>query len=66
MSISEHTRRRWSDQVQYLLDHAEEMTDWEVEFVDSMEELLSRGADLSMKQSFKLRQIYDDVQEEVG
>lgn len=66
MGIGEETRRRWDNRIEYLLSHAEEMTDWEVEFVDCMEDLRSRGVDLSTRQSFKLREIYNHVQEEVG
>jgi hypothetical protein len=42
------------------------MSDWEVAFVDDMNTVLDRGRDLTLRQSFKLNEVYHKVQEAVG
>lgn len=61
--ITEATRRRWKRQLSAVQTAAEcdmlDLSDWEVDFVESVEKLLNEDKDLSFKQSCKLGRIYD-------
>ena len=66
--VSEETRKRWSERVEYLLEdeHALRLNDWEAGFVQDIEKRISDGKDLTLAQSSKLNQIYHRIDEEIG
>jgi hypothetical protein len=63
MSISNETREKWKDKLDTIIKSHEnccvELNEWEIEFVDSIDKLLSDNKDLSFKQSKCLNKIYD-------
>ena len=59
MPISDETRERWKKWTAVLLEKAEHLTDWEVEFVDSIDKWLSDGKDLTWRQSKALRELFE-------
>jgi len=64
--ISIETRQKWMKRIGYCQDHYEHMTDWEMGFIDSVDEQMSRGKILSGKQSRVLGRIFHRIEEEVG
>jgi len=62
----EEYRARWHNRVDFCIAHTDKMSDWEVAFVDDMNTVLDRGRDLTLRQSFKLNEVYHKVQEAVG
>ena len=61
--ISDETRKKWKDRLDTIIKSLDnccvELNEWEIEFIDSIDELLSDNKDLSFKQSKCLNKIYD-------
>ena len=66
MGISEHTRTKWDERIEFLLDNGERLTEWEAEFVDSLSIRRSGGRDLTFKQSKILNRIFHRIEWEIG
>jgi len=49
----------WQDELRDLLEVEEGLTDWEVNFIESMENHRRRGEDASERQKFKVGQLWD-------
>lgn len=64
--VSEETRARWRRRLDFILENSHLLSDWEEGFIDSVELWLSRGVDLTMKQSSKLSEIYHEVEGKTG
>jgi hypothetical protein len=64
--VSAETRKRWSERLAFLLDNAEELSEWEAGFVQDIERRLAEGKDLTLAQSSKLNEVYHKVEEAVG
>lgn len=61
--ISEETRKKWKAKVETILKSVEagnlELNEWETGYIDSIDEQLSKGKDLSFKQSQCLNKIFE-------
>jgi hypothetical protein len=61
--ISNETREKWKDKLDTIIKSLDnccvELNEWEIEFIDSIDKLLSDNKDLSFKQSKCLNKIYD-------
>jgi len=61
--ISDETRKKWKDRLDTIIKSLDnccvELNEWEIEFIDSIDKLLSDNKDLSFKQSKCLNKIYD-------
>ena len=66
MSISPETRNRWNERIEFCSLHDFLLTEWECGFLDSLDESLSTGKDLSHKQSKVLSKIFHKIEEKVG
>ena len=64
--ISESRKKEWINQTQTIVEsydvQCNRLTNWEVEFIDSIEIQLSQGKELSFKQSSALRKIFDRIE----
>jgi len=54
--ISDETRKRWDYKIEEL-SKCNDLNDWEIGFVDSLDIYRSKGNDLTMQQSIKLSEI---------
>lgn len=63
--ISNDTRTKWRNKVQAIIDAQDAkqlvLTEWEIGFIDSIDDRCSKGYDLSFRQAKKLGNIYDKV-----
>jgi hypothetical protein len=65
--ISEETRKKWKQKIETIIGANEsgygvlELTEWEASFIDSIEQQICSGKDLSFKQSSILNKIYDRI-----
>lgn len=61
--ISNETREKWKDKLDTIIKSLDnccvELNKWEIEFIDSIDKLLSDNKDLSFKQSKCLNKIYE-------
>lgn len=48
------------------MEYQDVLTDWELGFIESMDALLDENTDLSIRQSFKLGEIFKRVEGVVG
>ncbi len=64
--VTADMRKRWDHRIEFLLEYHKHMSDWEVEFVDSLSMHRSNGENLSMKQSAKLTEVFHRIEERVG
>jgi hypothetical protein len=65
--VSEETKKRWRDRLDYLLGtHEGELSEWEEGFVQDIERTMEKGKLLSLAQSSKLNQIFHKVEEARG
>lgn len=61
--ISDETRNKWQDKIQYLIEErCDQLTDRESEFVDSIDSWLDIGKDLTHRQSKVLNKIFEKYQ----
>lgn len=58
-TITDEMRIRWKQQIAFLEDAQDRLSDWELGFIESV----GRGKDLSIRQSFKLGEIYHRVRD---
>jgi len=47
----------------WLIDQQDKLNDWEIGFIESVDGLLETGKDLTLKQSYKLGEIYKRIDE---
>ena len=64
--ISEETREKWKERIGFCTEHSRCLNEWELSFMDSVDEWLSSGKDLTFKQSKVVNRIFHRVEEEVG
>jgi hypothetical protein len=58
-NITDEMRTKWKKQIAFLEEHQDRLSEWELGFVDSV----GNGKDLSLKQSFKLGEIYRRIRD---
>lgn len=63
MGISEETRIKWDEYLDFVIDNQDNLNDWELEFIDDMWAKRSRGEDLTIRQSFRLNKIKKRIEE---
>lgn len=61
--VTDEMREKWKHRVAFCKDHLGDLDDWSIDFIDSIDMQLSAGNDLTLRQSFKLGQIYHEVEE---
>lgn len=68
IGISEKTRAEWDRRIRFLelIAGPKRLNDWEWDFVSHMEALRNYGFDLSLRQSFKLGQMFHKFEEKLG
>lgn len=59
--ISEETRQKWDDKINYCIENQDHLSDWELGFIDSVSSRRDRGEDLTWGQSIKLNQVFAKV-----
>jgi hypothetical protein len=64
--VSEETKKRWNERIAFLLDHSDDLTEWESTFIQDIEKRLADGKYLTLAQSSKLNQIFHKVEEAIG
>lgn len=57
--ITDEMRDKWKTQIDFLEERQNRLSEWELGFVDSV----GNGKDLSLKQSFKLGEIYRRIRD---
>ncbi len=57
--ITKEMRERWKIRIEFLKDNHKRLSDWESTFIASID----NGNDLSLKQSFKLGEIYNTIRD---
>ena len=57
-NITDEMRTKWKHQIGFLEEKQDILSDWELGFLDSI-----GGKDLSLKQSFKLGEIYRRIRD---
>ena len=66
-NVSKQQRRKWDRQLAFINENGpSELNDWEVGFIQSLSEQREKEDDLSLKQSFKLKQIFKALEEALG
>lgn len=61
--ISDETRNKWKSKLKVILNHQNKLNDWELGFIDSIDMILNKDDDISLKQSSILTRIYEKVSE---
>lgn len=61
--VTDEMREKWRHRVNFCKKHPNKLNDWMLGFIDSLDAQLSSGRDLSLKQSFKLGEIYHEIEE---
>ena len=61
--LTDATRQKWSTRTDYLIEQQNKLTDWEIGFIEDMDRKLDSGMDLTIKQSFKLGEIFKRIDE---
>lgn len=61
--ILDEVRAAWPKWIERIEKDQEHLNQWELEFVDDVSEQISRGVDLTFKQSKKLREIVRRIEE---
>ncbi|MBA7543945.1 hypothetical protein ES705_36289 [subsurface metagenome] len=66
--ISERKRKEWNSRIRFLelVVGPEKLNEWEWNFVTHMEAIRMNEWDLTIKQSFKLGQIFHKYEEKLG
>lgn len=60
--ITDEMREKWRHRVTFCKDRPASLNDWMLDFIDSLDAQLNAGRDLTIKQSFKLGEIYHEVE----
>jgi mRNA-degrading endonuclease RelE of RelBE toxin-antitoxin system len=55
-----------SDQIDFLYEHEDLLSDWEITFLDSIDRQLKRTSSLSEKQQEKLKEIVSKLEDDEG
>lgn len=63
--VTDEMREKWKGRVSFCKKHHHALGDWALSFIDSIDVQLNAGRDLSLKQSFKLGEIYHDLEDKV-
>lgn len=58
-NITDEMREKWKKRIDFLKNKPGLLSEWELSFVDSID----KGKDLSLKQSFKLGEIYRRIRD---
>ena len=58
-NITDEMRAKWKNQIDFLEERQNKLSDWELGFIDSV----GTGKDLTLKQSFKLGEIYRRIRD---
>jgi hypothetical protein len=66
MMVTTEIRYKWHNRICYLVSHDEFLSEWEMDFIDSLDDRLSKGRDLTSAQVSKLYEIYHKIEEKVG
>lgn len=53
-NITDEMRDKWGHRIEFCISRQAKLTEWELGFIDSIKDL----KDLSLKQSFKLGEVY--------
>ncbi len=61
--ISEQRRKKWVKRINWLIDQQDKLNDWEIGFIESVDRLLETGFDLTLRQSYKLGEIFKRIDE---
>lgn len=61
--ISEQTRKKWIKRTNWLIEQQDKLNDWELGFIESVDGLLETEKDLTLKQSYKLGEIFKRIDE---
>jgi hypothetical protein len=61
--ISEETRNKWKSKLKVILNHQNKLNNWELGFIDSIDMILNKDDDISLKQSSILTRVYEKVSE---
>ncbi len=61
--ILDEVRAAWPKWIERIEKDQKHLNQWELEFVDDVSEQISRGVDLTFKQSKKLREIVRRIEE---
>ncbi len=51
----------WSKQLDYCIEKQEKLSDWEIDFMSSIYKDFNEKRELSIRQSFKLNEIYNKI-----
>ena len=66
-NVSKPQRRKWDKYLAFINEHGPgQLNDWEVSFIQSLSEQREKEDDLSLKQSFKLKEIFKRLEEVLG
>lgn len=60
--ISDELKNKWKSKLNHIKNHQDKLTDWELGFIDSIDNILSKNEEISFKQSSVLSRIYDKVE----
>lgn len=60
--ISEETKKKWDDKISYCIEYQDNLSDWEMIFIDSVSAWRDDGKDLTHKQSKVLNKIFEKVE----
>ncbi len=61
--ITDTTKQKWRTRTDWLIEQQDKLTDWELGFIEKMDILLDREMDLTLRQSFKLGEIFKRIDE---
>ncbi len=57
---------KWFHRIHFLLEHDEELNEWEASWLDTVDCRLTLRGYLTIRESFKLGQIFHQVEERLG
>lgn len=60
--VNEKISSKWRPRAKYCSKHSSELNDWEQAFVDDIIAKLDRNEELTIKQSFKLGEIFHRIE----
>ncbi len=61
--LTDATRQKWRTRTDWLIEQQDKLTDWELGFIEKMDILLDREMDLTIRESFKLGEIFKRIDE---
>lgn len=64
--IEEERKAMWKERLAFCIKYTDRLSDWEIGFIDSIDSQFDKKGELTLKQSFKLGQIYHKLEEEIG